>query len=46
MPEAARPKHDRRTPREIWLESLANLGKRLIAPPAKIKDRAPAGDRP
>jgi hypothetical protein len=35
----------RRSEHEVWLESLANLGKRLIAPPSKVDEKAPAGEQ-
>ena len=44
MPEVPESRGVRRTEQEVWLASLANLGKRLIAPPAGVGEKAPAGE--
>ena len=44
MPEPTQPDRARIAEQEVWLGSLTSLAKRLVAPPAKVDEKTPAGD--
>ena len=45
MPDTTQSHQDSFTNRELWLTSLTLLGKKLIAPPAGSREKAPAGEQ-